>query len=194
MWEQIGILILIGLVSLVDWAIKRSRAQRAQQKRRAQENVSENPYVAKQRTQPQKPSPQSSSQSSQRSQRQEENAQDMRRFLEALGLPTDQLLPKSAQAPIPRPEPRVHPTQVSRQAASPPPPLPSVSVVHKPTREQARIASQFERAGSGAKKEPSHGALRNSFQGRAALRQAIVAREVLGPPLALRGEGLGHEF
>lgn len=190
MWEQVGILVLIGLISLIDWAMRKSRERRASRKLRRAEVQPPNPYVAQEARE--EPAP-----------RQDE---ELRRFMEALGLPPTALGPQELPPPIHRPqvteyqEPPAPPVIVS----PPPQPIPRVETrqhviarAARPTAEQRSLAARLSAVES---LEPPDsrpavsGPLRESLRTREALRRAVLAREILGPPMALRDSEMGGDY
>lgn len=87
----------------------------------------------------------------------------------------EQPAPSAMAAPPPLPR-RVRPR--GRPAAKPA--APSAPAPSAPAASGEPVAAPL------AVTRPARAAVRFDFRGRAALRRAFVAREVLGPPLALR--------
>lgn len=191
--EQLIILVLIGLVSFINWLIKKSGEARAAKKlKEIQDRGGASYQVPDQRDQQNRPVA-------------DESADAMRKFMEALGLPADQeqapppiperritLDPEvfAPQPPPPRPVVRREPEPVFTPPPIPDfiPPIPTVPVISVPEwREEgpavtAPVHSWDEPAEE--KRAPSRAAEFLSSRGR--LRDAIVIAEVLGPPRALR--------
>ena len=160
--EQVVIIVIIGLISLVNWVLKRSAEIREERKLECQRqgipegdpfhpasHQAENPAV------PHRAADDSSS--------------DMRRLMEALGLPPEEEV--------------VPPRPVVREAAPSLPPLPAY---RPPATPKPRFQVPDTRAAAippaaAAPDSPLSAALRS----RDGVRQAIVLREILGPPKAL---------
>ena len=157
--EQVVIIVIIGLISLVNWVVKRSAEIREERKReRQRQGIPEGDpfHSAPHETESPAPSRPDTAPST-----------DMRRLMEALGLPPedDELPPKPVvrEAPPAIPPP---PTYRPPAAAKPRVNKPSTGVVSIPPATTV---------------SPLAAALRS----RDGIRQAIVLREILGPPKAL---------
>jgi len=157
--EQVVIIVVIGLISLVNWAMKRSAEIREERKReRERLGIPEgDPYhSAPHQEETPAPQPRASGGSS----------PEMRRLMEALGLPPDEEAPPVARK------------------ASAPAPLPPLPAYRPPAARKPRAEIPGSRAvppAAVAPVSPLAAALR-SHEG---IRQAIVLREILGPPKAL---------
>lgn len=165
--EQILILALLALISFVNWLFQRSaelRKQREIERRRAgrtgehsyQEPVPVPESTHREVLPPAAPDP----------------AAEMRRLMEALGLPVED------EPPVRQPEPVTF-----REFPPEPPPLPA------PEPVVIRQSPPRERASRGAEKpaEPTPARLsklRESLASRDEIRRAILLREILGPPKA----------
>ncbi len=90
-----------------------------------------------------------------------------RRILEQLGIPQ----PEAAPEPPPMPEPVLPP---------PLPDLPRVAAPVKPAATRPVLRAGFNHRTAG---------LRTALQARGKVREAILLREILGPPVGLRPEG-----
>ena len=84
----------------------------------------------------------------------------------------------AAPPPIPRRTRKARPTVAPKKAAKP-----AEEVAEGPARPAAAVHLD---ASDLVVTRPARALSRSQFRGAAALRQAIVAREVLGPPLCLR--------
>ncbi len=163
--EQLVILVIIGLISLVNWLIQRSSELR--EKRRLEQKRMEMPEGATDRaeTWEPEPAPQSSP---------VDPAAEMRKLMEALGLPLEDEPPVVRRAPSPPPAPELPPA---------PPPLP----VWQPGRTEVRVTPKPLPAMTALPKVTP--ATRNPWAGelrsRDGVRRAMVLREILGPPKAL---------
>ena len=154
--EQVVIIVIIGLISLVNWVMKRSAEIREQRKLERQRlGIPEGdpfhvgPHLAESHAS--RPHPFM------------EPSTDMRRLMEAIGLPSDE-----EEVPV------------VREVAPSLPPLPAY---HPPLRRKPRAENPGPRAAipPAASASPLSLALRS----RDGIRQAIVLREILGPPKAL---------
>ena len=151
--EQLVLLLIIGAISLINWLIEQSgkrREQRRFEAERARREAEANPYLEPEPAAP-IPAPEA---------REPAPQQEMRRLLEAFGIPMpEEVAPHEAApeiqtpAPAQTPEPAPAPRTIVRKLN------PTAS---KPQQVQIDI------------KSPS------------ALRQAIVWREILGPPRSLQ--------
>ena len=187
--EQLVILIIIGLISLVNWVMQKAAEKReaAGQKRTARREVKRearrNVY-----TQP-APAP--------TARRAPEERDPFKELMDALGLPSDQLPPppvvtrevfheeefSSLEEPAPPPVPQpVAPVKVQRW--QPP-------AVRRPDEKTARLASAFASVGEKTPSTYRGSNLRELLAGRDAQRKAVVLAEILGTPRGLASAG-GH--
>lgn len=148
--EQLVILVIIGLISLVNWLIQRSaelREKRKQERKRL--GIPEgSPFHPAPEPQPEPVDP----------------AENMRRLMEALGLPVE------SEAPVSTP----------RVEEPPPLPLPPPAAAPKPSPRPTRPAPPVPAAAAAPAFD-----LSRALQQRGSLRQAIILREILGPPKGL---------
>lgn len=186
--EQLIILVLIGLVSFINWLIKKSgEARAAKRLKDLQDRGGESYQVPAPRQQQPQNRPVA-----------DESAEAMRKFMEALGIPADQ-----EQAPPPIPERRITldpevfapqppPPPVVRQRPEPvftPPPLPDfVPAISVPEwrEEGPAVATPIHSWNEPAAEKPRPNRAAELFSSRGGLRDAIIVSEVLGPPRALR--------
>ena len=97
---------------------------------------------------------------------------ELRQFFESLGVPTQELAP----APPPPPRPRAKPAKAS------PSPQPVATRKAQPHRDTESVELEnLDRGESAYTRE-----FRQLLQQENTQRQAVVLREILGPPLALR--------
>lgn len=187
--EQFVILVIIGLISLVNWLMQRAaekreqaklkRVDRTAQKREEQRNIYTQP--------PPVPSA---------GRRSPPPAEDpFKELMEALGLPSGGPPPVPAH-PAPPPVVEVEefasleePAPVARRSQKPPQAAWKQQPRKRgPYEKEARLASAF--AARGAAPEKSLGRERESTREllatRASQRQAVIAAEILGPPRALQ--------
>jgi len=168
--EQLVILLLILLISLVNWLIKKSTALREARKLERRAAMSGETLKGEPPPQPET-----------------DTEKSMRRFREALGLPDDvepPALPRRVKHfPLPEPPPQ-------------PPPLPPAAkpaVFHLPAvraHAEHRIFELPTRIGKPARSKvevaeaPSR--IRELLGSTGGLRDAVVLSEILGPPKCLR--------
>ncbi len=167
--EQLVIIVIIGLISLVNWLMKRSaeiREERKQERERL--GIPEGDPFHGEEIAPPHPEVQPPS-----SRPVADPAANMRKLMEALGLPLEEEAPPP---PVPM-------SPAPRETAAPPS-LPRIPSFQPPVMPRPRVenpnAQAFAMPGP-AKTSPLDLALR-SHEG---IRQAIVLREILGPPKAL---------
>lgn len=96
-----------------------------------------------------------------------------------------------AKAEQPAPTAMAAPPPLPRRARKPRAPKPATKLSAEPSKEPAEGAARpappaHLDSASLVVTRPARAQSRTQFRGAAALRQAIVAREVLGPPLCLR--------
>lgn len=155
--DQVVIIVVIGLISLVNWLMKRSAELREQRKLEREEsgNPEPDPFHQLSGVEPADfPAP---------TVRQPSAASDeMRRIMELMGMPLEE------EAPPPQPVMQPPPVQ---------PPLPKYQPP-KPVRPAKPVF------GSGAAETAAPPALASALRSRAGIRQAVVLREILGPPKA----------
>jgi hypothetical protein len=155
--EQVVILVIIGLISLVNWLIQRSAELREQRKleRNLQGIPEGNPFLPNDAPVAEPP--------------RKDPAEEMRKLMEALGVDVEEGSPLREQPVLP---PKIPPLP----AFEPPLPLP------KPKPPSAK------RPVHKAAPLPAHpaSALSATLRSRSSVRQAIILREILGPPKAFR--------
>ncbi len=152
--EQLVLLLIIGAISLINWLIEQSgkrREKRQLEQKHLESDFEESPVAAL------RPSPLSTSPTYQPIPR-----QDMRRMLEAFGIPTPEGM---SPQPIPQ-EPSQPAAQIIPQSE------PRASLIAPKHKRQAALFVK-----------PQIPALNKSPH---ALRQAIVWSEILGTPRSLR--------
>ena len=186
--EQLVILLLIALISIINWIIQKSREAREKRKLEKRADATGEP-VAKQ-----EPTPVAT-----------ETETAMRRLREALGLPEDApppAIPKREEPEEIAPK-RIERRRVERPVAAPlpspdrrtPPPLPHPErgpvVVHVPPVRRWEEHRKFELRHKIAKplvpeapKQPLR--VRELLQSQGGLRDAVVLSEILGPPKSQR--------
>lgn len=167
--EQLVILLVIGVISLVNWAIKKS-----QEKRAAEEAMREGALERAQRHAARRAA----------SRRPGEAADPMRELLEALGLPPDAAVP----ATVPPPPAREAEEFASLEDA-PAPAAPGIKwardIAEADEKTRALASAMAATASAEKARGPSRGGWRALLSGREAQRRAFVAAEIFGRP---RGE------
>lgn len=190
--EQLVILLLIALISIINWIIQKSKERREKRKLEKRADATGEP-VAKQA-----PAPDATG---------TETA--MRRLREALGLPEEAPPPVIPQRAEPkrleaeRIEPKRGERHVPVPAPSPdrlaPPPLPQPErrpiLVHAPPvprwQEHRRFGSLHKIAKPPLSEVPKQSPrIRELLQSQGGLRDAVVLSEILGPPKSLRERSL----
>lgn len=173
--EQLVILIIIGLISLINWIIQKSAEakEKAQAKRKADQG--ESPF-------------QPSS-----SEREEDATADpsegMRKLMEALGVPLEEEVRRPApRASQPPPLPEETFVQSHRpviiEEERPRPVTRPVVAPYSPTR-RARERKKAEVV-EVSRANPAQEALKKALGSKDSLRTAVILSEVLGKPRALR--------
>lgn len=156
--EQLVLLLIIGAISLINWLIEQSgkrREQRRFEAERARREAEANPYLEPE------PAPIPAPEA-----REPAPQQEMRRLLEAFGIPVpEEAAPQALPSEIPTPA--SEPTPVFASAPVTVPELRPVIAKTKPTPSSPRKAPL-------------------EIKSPAALRQAIIWREILGPPRSLQ--------
>lgn len=151
--EQVVILVIIGLISFVNWLIQRSADLR---KRHKLEKLREEEESFKE--QESSPTPTNP-------------AMDMRKLMEALGLPMED----EGEQPVPE-------RFIQLRSTPQPPPLPAFEPpppIIRPVQPVAPIAPQIHVSPATPTTK-----WKKILASRDGVRQAIVLREILGPPKA----------
>jgi len=179
--EQLVILVIIGLISLVNWLIQRSAEARERRKlERKREGLPDgDPFLSGQGgpppPQPTEPTPAASNSAPNLApDPAADPAREMRRLMEAFGIPMepDEPLPQERIRP---PAPPVPPEL--------PPPVFCPPVLARERIVSAQAARPFDLPSTARSPvSPVSSLLRT----RTAARQAIVLREILGPPKAFQ--------
>ena len=156
--EQLVLLLIIGAISLINWLIEQSgkrREQRRFEAERARREAESNPYLEPE------PAPIPAPEA-----REPAPQQEMRRLLEAFGIPVPEEAAPQA-LPLEKPTPAPEPTPVFASTPVTVPVPRAVIAKTKPTPPSPRKAPL-------------------EIKSPAALRQAIIWREILGPPRSLQ--------
>jgi hypothetical protein len=181
--DQLVLLVVIGLISLINWVIQKAAEKREQAKleRGAKRETGRNIYTQKQ----QRPAA---------ARRASAPTQDpFKELMDALGLPAETVLPPPVAQ---RPAPEAEEEFASLEEA--PPPLPKRAApkaesprwqpasVRRPDEKTARLASAFAAKEKAPAEKAHRVSVRELLADRTSKRQAIVLAEILGPPRALQ--------
>lgn len=183
--DQLVLLVIIGLISLVNWVMQKAAEKReqAQLEREARRETGRNIYT-------QKPKQEISA-------RRAASPRDpLKELMDALGLPPDAVNPPPlAKRIAPEPEeefasleelPPPIQRQTRKQAVAPRWQPPSV---RRPDEKMARLASAFAAKEKSTAEKPRPASARGLLADRASKRHAVVLAEILGPPRALQPAG-----
>ena len=125
-----------------------------------------------------------------RSPRAEDPNAELRQFFEALGVPVPEAAkPKPAHQPREMPRARA---QVASKPAPRPQPVPLQGVSQLATRQNQPLPALMPKVGLARAAAPLNAsgqhrrAIKHFLESRKTLQQAVLLREVLGPPVALR--------
>jgi hypothetical protein len=185
--EQLVILLIIGLISLVNWLMQKAaekreaRTERRVEKREVKREARRNIYT--------QPAPRTEP-------RQAPTGRDpLKDLMDALGLPAEEAPPGSVVAepdffpddaefipfeetkPPPLPEPVVTPARVTARK------LPAKP--KRPDRRTTELASAFAAIGEETGKTYRGSSVRDLLSGRDSQRKAIILAEILGSPRGL---------
>jgi hypothetical protein len=152
--DQVVIVVVIGLISLVNWLMKRSAELREQRKLEREEFVNSDPFH-------ELPDVESADLPAPSVRQPSAASDEMRRIMELMGMPLEE------EAPPPLPVQPVLPVLPKYQSP-------------KPARPAKPVSSRSE----GAAETPGPSALTSALRSRTGIRQAVVLREILGPPKA----------
>ncbi len=169
--EQLIFLLLIALISFINWLMQRSAELREKRKleRAKQSSAEDHPYHVSPEEEPE-PAP------VRRSQPAPDPQAEMRKLMEALGLPMEEEPPKvEEQRPAPPPLPSF---------PSEPLPRPEPVFVAPPPPARPKTATQRTAAAVVTSGPTPNAAIMSVLRSRDGARQAIVLREILGPPKA----------
>lgn len=180
--DQLVLLVIIGLISLINWVMQKAAEKREQAKleRETKRDSGRNVYTQK----PQRPAA---------ARREAAPGQDpLKDLMDALGLPRETVLPPPV-APRSAPEPEEE--FISMEEAPPPQskqPAPKADRprwqpprIRRPDEKTARLASAFAATEKAPAEKVRRGSFRELLADPASKRQAVVLAEILGPPRAL---------
>ncbi len=176
--EQFILILIIGLISLINWVIQKSAEARERRKLEQQADRGEGIFAETEEEPVRRHAPV-----------QEDREESMRRLMEALGLPGD--------APEPRPAPRPQPRRAEPLFEAPPPlpgrerpPLTEVArMISPPPEPKPRVKKVESSYAIPTKQAAAPSQVRRILASPGGLRDAIVLSEILGPPKAFRIRG-----
>ena len=171
--EQLVLLLVIAAISFINWIIQKSAEHR---KKKKLEQAQQNPDVYAE------PSEHFEEAPAQGSWQPPED--ELKKFLEAMGLPVEE------PPPIPTPPPASAP-QASASVQAQPTPPPQVAKPRRTTttREMRELASSFENADAYGISTPAPTSSLAFLSSVEKIREAVVLREILGPPRAIQPYG-----
>ena len=182
--DQLVLLIVIGLISLINWVMQKAAEKREQAKLEREEREAGQPSVYRQ------PPPRRVAERRARTPQQD----PLKELMEALGLPPEAVAPPPV---VPRAEAQFEEEFASLEEA--PPPLPSPATekprwqppsVRRPDEKMAKLASAFAAMEkTGAAEKPRTASVRALLSDRTSKRHAIVLAEILGTPRGLAPVG-----
>ena len=186
--EQLVLLLIIGLISLINWLMQRSAEMREKRKlEKARQEQGGEPVVMARRDQgPSVEEPDGPA---------EDPSEAMRKLMEALGVPMEEAPPPRREPPpLPQAQKTPQPPVLlpEEPAFVPPSPDPVFEPPNKPPAplvpgEAVSVARSVRRPKKVAVAEvqkPSR--LRELLSSQSGLRDAVVLAEILGPPRSLR--------
>lgn len=169
--EQVVVLLVIAAISLVNWLIKKSAEKRAEKRLEAPESIGREDSPIPDAEEPatwQSP------------------PDDVRKFMEALGLPTDE------PAPAPRQESAWRPP-AAEVIAQPPLPTPVVATFQRPrftrpSEAARRLARRLESQQDSIRSTEIGGEnrVREMLHSAQGMRDAVILSEILSKPKGLQ--------
>jgi hypothetical protein len=183
--DQLVLLVIIGLISLVNWVMQKAAEKREQVKLEREEREAGKQSVYRQPPPQRRPT----------ERRTRAPQQDpLKELMEALGLPPEAVAP---QPVTPRAEPEEE-EFASLESAPPPVPQPAPAaskprwqppLVRRPDEKTAKLASAFAVKEKSPADKPQPASVRGLLADRTSKRHAVVLAEILGPPRALQPAG-----
>ena len=180
--DQLVLLVIIGLISLVNWVMQKAAEKREQAKLDREEREAGKQSVYRQ------PPPQG-----RKTERRARAPQQdpLKELMEALGLPPEAAAPQpvapraeteaeefasmeSVPLPIPQPAPAA-----SKPRWQPP-------SIRRPDEKAAKLAAAFAAKEKATSDRPRPASVRELLADRTSKRHAVVLAEILGPPRALQ--------
>jgi len=184
--DQLVLLVIIGLISLINWVMQKAAEKREQAKLDRAEREAGKQSVYRQ------PPPQKRVAERRARSPQQDPLKDL---MDALGLPAETVLPRPIAQ---RPAPEAQEEFASLESAPPPVPQPAPaapkprwqpSSVRRPDEKTARLASAFAAQEKTSAEISKPAAVRTLLADRASRRNAVILAEILGQPKALRPAG-----
>lgn len=183
--DQLVLLVIIGLISLVNWVM-----QKAAEKRELAKLEREEREAGKQSVYRQPPPKQRTAERRARAPQQD----PLKELMEALGLPPEAVAP---QPVAPRVE--VEAEEFASLESAPPPvpqPAPAASKprwqppsIRRPDEKAAKLAAAFAAKEKSPAEKARPASVRGLLSDRTSKRHAVVLAEILGPPRALQPAG-----
>jgi len=180
--DQLVLLVIIGLISLINWVMQKAAEKREQAKLEREEREAGKQSVYRQPP-PQRRTPERRARAPQQD--------PLKELMEALGLPPEAAAPQTVS-----PRVEVDSEEEFASLEDAPPPLPSPTAekprwqppsIRRPDKKMAELASAFaakENAPLAEKPRPS--SVRAMLADRTSKRHAVVLAEILGTPRALQ--------
>jgi hypothetical protein len=191
--EQLVILLVIGAISLINWLLQKSAEHKKRQRLERKPDGPDAPGAGSPASPWSADDPQTdvhgkSPRDGHSEKSVPEPEEQMRRFMEALGLPVPDDRSHEPEVTLPfQPEPERPAAPPPLPVAKPQPPrqAPAKTTLRQ-NRETRELAQQFERSALDAASDTgSVAAFRELLQNPITARQGIILREILGPPKAL---------
>ena len=181
--DQLVLLVVIGLISLINWVMQKAAEKREQAKLDRAEREAGKQSVYRQ------PSPQKRVAGRRSRSPQQDPLKDL---MDALGLPAETVLPPPiAQRSAPEAEEEF----ASLEEAPPPVPQPAPAAskprwqppsIRRPDEKAAKLAAAFAAKEKATSDRPRPASVRELLADRTSKRHAVVLAEILGPPRALQ--------
>jgi hypothetical protein len=181
--DQLVLLVIIGLISLINWVMQKASEKREQAKLEREED--------KRSVYRQAPPQRGTAARRGRAPQQD----PLKELMEALGLPPEAAAPPPVVSQT-QPEPEEE--FASLESAPPPVPQPAPALpkprwqppsVRRPDEKTARLASSFASKEKSSAEAAKPAAVRSLLADRASKRNAVILSEILGQPRALRPAG-----
>ena len=180
--DQLVLLVIIGLISLINWVMQKAAEKREQAKLEREERE-----AGKQSVYRQPPPQQRTAERRTRAPQQD----PLKELMEALGLPPEAAAP---QPVAPRAE--MEEEEFASLESTPPPvpqPAPAASKprwqppsIRRPDEKAAKLAAAFAAKEKSSTDKPRPAAVRELLADKTSKRHAVVLAEILGPPRALQ--------
>lgn len=171
--EQLVILIIIGVISLINWLLQKSAEHKSKRPPKASPPLESHDWGREEQVFTEEPV-------AQRQAPPADPQAELRRFFEAMGLPLEE---EPAPAPVVQPA-FVEPPALPDPVVETPAPRPAAAARERVTARYAELAKGFAQA-EAAQAQVEHQDARGLLASPGGLRQAMILREILGPPRGL---------